>query len=140
MAETQAREELLILAPPHERGPAECRWQTPWGLWYNVLDAAEPETRLDTCGAWMFIAVYARAYWKGWLRDPRIPPMCERAWQGLKSRLWRGLLVGQACGTGQLPGRELYFGRAHTKFMFTPALHALIELRRLREGYRETDL
>jgi hypothetical protein len=108
------------------------RTQGPHGLWHNVLTATEAASRQDSCGAWMYIAVYARAYWKGWLRDERIPPMCERAWLGLKTKLWRGLLLAQCCGTGCMPARKDYLLRAHTKFPGLPAMHAWVELQRMR--------
>jgi rhamnogalacturonyl hydrolase YesR len=114
------------------------RHQGPYGLWHNVVTATEGLSRQDSCGAWMYIAVYARAYWKGWLRDERIPPMCERAWTGLKTKLWRGLLLAQCCGTGCLASRALYLERAHTRFPGAPALHAWIELQRMRKARQRT--
>lgn len=114
------------------------RHQGPYGLWHNVVSAGEGVSRQDSCGAWMYIAVYARAYWKGWLRDERIPPMCERAWLGLKTKLWRGLLLAQCCGTGNLPSRAQYLTRAHTKFMGMPAMQAWIELQRVRRSVTGT--
>lgn len=134
---------LEDLPPGHPARPEFCamlaaglegihRNQGPYGLWHNVVSATETASRQDSCGAWMYIAVYARAYWKGWLRDDRIPPMCERAWLGLKTKLWRGLILAQCCGTGCLPERAQYLTRAHTKFPGLPAMHAWIELQRLR--------
>ena len=108
------------------------RQQGRSGLWRNVLDAGPADSREETSCTWMFINVYARAYWKGWLRDPRIPEMCERAWKGLKTRLWRGLPVGHCEGTPYMFGRQGYLSRPQGKFMGTATLLALLELRRMR--------
>ena len=109
------------------------RFQGPSGLWHNVLDATEETSRQDTAGAWMFINVYARAYWKGWLRDPRIPAMCDRAWQGLKTKVWRGLPIAHCSGTSYMLSRQGYLERPHCKFLGHGMLLAAIEIRRMRE-------
>lgn len=110
------------------------RWQGPNGLWHNVLDTTGADSREESCTSWMFTATYARAYWKGWLRDPRIPPMCEKAWQGLKTRLWRGLPVGHCAGTPYMASRQCYLSWPHSKFMAGGALLAWIEIERLRRA------
>jgi rhamnogalacturonyl hydrolase YesR len=108
------------------------RHQRSDGLWHNVVTAKEGESREDCCGAWMYMAIFGRAWWKGWLRDERIPPMLEKAWQGLKTKTWRGLPISQCCGTGYRTSHDAYFLRAHTKFMGMPLMHALVELWRVR--------
>jgi len=115
-----------------------CRWQGPQGLWHNVLDTTGADSRQDSCTAWMFTSVYARAYGKGWLRDPRIPDLCERAWQGLKTKLWRGLPVAHPDGTPYMASRQSYLSWPHTKFLFGGALLARIELERMRAAGRES--
>jgi rhamnogalacturonyl hydrolase YesR len=109
------------------------RWQGTQGLWHNVLDTAGSDSRQDSCTAWMFTNAYARAYWKGWLRDPRIPEMCEKAWQGLKTKLWRGLPVAHCDGTPYMSSRQSYLSWPHTKFLAGGAMLALIEIWRMRE-------
>ena len=49
--------------------PGFIRWQGPHGLWHNVLDTTGADSREDSSCTWMIINTYARAYWKGWLRD-----------------------------------------------------------------------
>jgi len=110
------------------------RWQGPHGLWHNVLDATEATSRQDSCTAWMFTSVYARAFWKGWLRDPRIPAMGERAWQGLKTKLWRGLPIAHCSGTPYMVSRQAYLGWPHGKFLGTAPLLAILELQRMRQS------
>ncbi len=112
------------------------RWQRPTGLWGNVLDAPPDQSPDETSCTWMFINVYARAWWKGWLRDPRMPAMCERAWRGLKSKLWRGLPVGHCHGTPYMFSRHGYLSRPQGKFMGTGPLMSLLELRRMRRAYQ----
>lgn len=110
------------------------RHQGPYGLWHNVLDSTEETSRQDTSGAWMIVSVYARAYWKGWLRDERIPVMCQRAWDGLKTKVWRGLPVAHCDGTPYMLSRQAYLERPHTKFMGHALLLAAVEMRRMRES------
>lgn len=110
------------------------RFQGPQGLWHNVLNAPEGDSRQDSCTAWMFTNVYARAYWKGWLRDGRIPEMCEKAWQGLKTKLWRGLPVAHCDGTPYMASRQCYLSWPHTKFLAGGALLARIEIERMRQA------
>jgi len=114
------------------------RHQRPDGLWHNVVTATEAASRTDCCGAWMYMAIFGRAWWKGWLRDGRIPPMLEQAWQGLKTKTWRGLPISQCCGTGYNTSHADYFRRAHTKFLGLPLMHALIELWRVRAAQKSS--
>lgn len=107
------------------------RHQGPHGLWHNVMDETEALSRQDSSGTWMVVNVYARAFWKGWLRDERIPAMCEKAWQGLKTKLWRGLPIGHCGGTGPMSRAE-YRLRPHCKFLGTAPFLARIEIERMR--------
>ncbi len=112
------------------------RWQGPYGLWHNVLNADERTSRQDSCTAWMFVNVYARAYRKGWLRDERIPEMCERAWRGLKTKLWRGLPIAHCSGTPYMFSRQAYLSWPHSKFLGTAPLQAILEIQAMRAARR----
>jgi rhamnogalacturonyl hydrolase YesR len=125
-ADHPARGEFLAMLQAGLEGLA--RHQRADGLWGNVVTASEAESRSDCCGAWMYTAVFGRAWWKGWLRDERIPGMLEKAWQGLKGKTWRGLPISQCCGTGYSTPHAAYYQRAHTKFHGLPLMHALVEL------------
>ena len=110
------------------------RWQDPYGLWHNVVDEDLAHSRQDICITWMVINTYARAYWKGWLRDERVPAMLERAWAGLKLKIWRGLPIAHCDGTGYVTSRQTYLARPHMRFLSTAALLAFIEMRRMRSA------
>lgn len=107
------------------------RHQTPQGLWYNVIDAAPGESRLDTSSAWMIVNTYARAYWKGWLRDDRIVDLCRRAWRGLKAKTWRGLPTSHCMGTSPMLDRVGYLSRPHSRFFATGLLLPWVEMQRM---------
>jgi|GEM_PF-4751420 len=107
------------------------RYQTPSGLWYNVIPAAPGECRLDTSSAWMFINTYARAYWKGWLRDERIPEMCHKAWRGIKSRTWRGMPVSHCMGISHMRSPIGYYARYHGRFLPTALILPWVEIQRM---------
>lgn len=115
------------------------RYQTPSGLWRNVLDAREDESRTETAGAWMIVNTYARAYWKGWLRDPRIIDMCERAWKGLKTKIWRGIPISHCSGTTYQLTRQGYLERPHHRFLGYAPMLSLIEILRMREASRRAE-
>lgn len=104
------------------------------GLWLNVLDATPEESRTCSSATSQFIRVYARAYWKGWLRDDRIPPMLERAWQALKTKIWDSCYLGYCVGTSHGLSRQCYLARPHDSFRASRSsiLHAWIELQRMR--------
>jgi len=104
------------------------------GLWHNVLDAREGESRPCSSATSRFIHVYARAYAKGWLRDERIPPMVERAWSGLKTKIWDSRLLAYCVGTSYSLSRQVYLSRPHDTFRVSRSslLLAWIELQRMR--------
>jgi rhamnogalacturonyl hydrolase YesR len=128
-----ARAELSAALAAGLEGLLRC--QGPHGLWHNVLDATDGSSREETSGAWMIVNTYARAWWRGWLRDERIPPMVERAWQGLKTRLWRGLPLAHCTGTSYMFDRQAYLARPQTRFLGHPLLLALIERRRMLQAH-----
>lgn len=108
------------------------RHQRSSGLWTSLITARDGEGRDECSGTWMAVLVFARAYWKGWLRDERIPAMCEKAWQGLKTKLWRGLPVAMCFGTPRFPAPEYYNSSTFGGFMGMPLLLATIEIERMR--------
>jgi rhamnogalacturonyl hydrolase YesR len=108
------------------------RHQCPSGLWKSLITAGDGEGREESSGTWMALVVFARAYWKGWIRDERIPEMCESAWRGLKTRIWRGLPVGMCLGTPRFPSPECYNTSLFGGFMGMPLLLAKIEMERMK--------
>jgi hypothetical protein len=110
------------------------RVQQDSGLWLNVLDATPDESRPDTSATSQFVRIYAGAYAKGWLRDERIPPMVERAWLGLKTRIWEHRFVGWCVGTSHGLSRQGYLARPHDSFRVSRSatLHTWIEIQRMR--------
>jgi rhamnogalacturonyl hydrolase YesR len=98
--------------------------QQPDGLWLNVLDAAPDASRPCASATGRFLEVYGQAYLAGWLRDPRIPPMVERAWLGLKTKIWRHGLVANCVGTAYGLSRQVYLARPH--HTFRPSRSALL--------------
>ena len=107
-------------------------FQDQYGLWHNVIDDKSSNSRQDSCITWMALVVFARAYWRGWLRDERIPEMVERAWRGLKTKTWRGLPVAHCHGTSYMTSRQGYLARPHMRFLAAPLLLAMIERRRMQ--------
>lgn len=107
------------------------RFQDEYGLWHNVVDDPSANSRQDSCITWMALITYARAYWKGWLRDPRVPPMLAKARAGLRSKIWRGLPVAHCHGTSYMTSRQGYLARPHMRFLFAPLLLAEIEFNRM---------
>ncbi|MCC7519836.1 MAG: glycoside hydrolase family 88 protein [Verrucomicrobiae bacterium] len=83
------------------------------GLWLNVLDASPADSRPCGSASCQFIRIYARAWARGWLRDERIPPMVERAWQGMKTKIWDGRFLGWCVGTSHALIRQQYLARPH---------------------------
>lgn len=94
------------------------------GLWLNVLDAATVDSRPCSSASSQFVRIYARAWARGWLRDERIPPMVERAWQGLKTKVWDGRFFAWCVGTAHGISRQTYLARPHDSFR--PARSALL--------------
>lgn len=56
--------------------------QSSTGLWRNVL--TNPLSLNETSGTCKYISVFARAYWKGWIKGDNILPVLEKAWEGVK--------------------------------------------------------
>lgn len=110
------------------------RWQNPQGLWHNVLDAAEGESRPCSSATSRYIHVYARAYSQGWLRDPRIPEMVRKAWAGLKTKIWERALIAYCVGTSHGLSRQVYLSRPHDTFRCSRSslLLAWIEMQRMQ--------
>jgi hypothetical protein len=62
--------------------------------------------------------------------------MLQRAWQGLKTKIWRGMPVGHCGGTSYMQSRQAYVARHHTRFLESALLLARIELERVRRVAR----
>jgi len=110
------------------------RVQDRFGLWHNVLDADPADSRPCSSATSQVLRLYARAYYKGWCRDPRIPPMLEKAWLGLKTKIWENRLLSYCVGTSYSLSRQCYLARPHDSFRAcrSAILHAWIELQRMR--------
>ncbi len=110
------------------------RVQDRHGLWHNVLDASPEDSRTCSSATSQFIRVYAGAYHKGWLKDTRIPPMIEKAWLGLKTKIWDYRYLGYCVGTSYALSRQCYLSRPHDSFRpcRSGILHAWIEIQRMR--------
>jgi hypothetical protein len=109
------------------------RFQGEDGMWRNVIDGGE-DSRPCSSATSYFIEVYARAYWKGWLRDERIPPMIEKAWRGLRTKFWDGRGLGYCVGTSHGLDRQTYLARPHdfSRTSRSSMLLSWIEVQRLR--------
>lgn len=112
--------------------------QNRHGLWHNVLDAAEGESRECSSATSYFLHVFARAYWKGWLMDERIPPLVERAWKGLKTKVWDWVQLAYCVGTSHMLSRQGYLSRPHdgSRCSRSTLLLAWIELQRMRQAMK----
>jgi hypothetical protein len=104
------------------------------GLWLNVLDASPADSRPCSSASSQFVRIYARAYARGWLRDARIPPMVERAWKGLQTKIWEGRFLGWCVGTSHGLNRQVYLARPHDSFRPTRSaiLSAWMEIQKMR--------
>ena len=111
------------------------RFQGDDGLWRNVIDAGENSRPCSSATSY-FIEVYARAYWKGWLRDERIPPMIEKAWKGLRTKFWDNRGIGYCVGTSHGLDRQTYLARPHdfSRTSRSSMLLSWIELQRTRSA------
>lgn len=112
------------------------RHQNARGLWHNVVNANDQESRECASATSRFIHVYAMAYARGWLRDERIPIMLERAWLGLKTKIWDWALIAYCVGTAYGLTRQVYLARPHDTFRCSRSslLLAWIEMQRMREA------
>jgi hypothetical protein len=112
------------------------RVQDRFGLWHNVLDASPEDSRPCSSATSQIIRVYARAYHKGWLQDPRIPPMIEKAWLGFKTKIWDYRVLSWCVGTSYSLSRQCYLSRPHDSFRpcRSAILHAWIEIQRMRSA------
>jgi len=110
------------------------RRQNARGLWHNVLNADDQESRECASATSRFIHVYARAWARGWLRDERIPAMLERAWLGLKTKVWDWALIACCVGTSHSLLRQVYLSRPHDTFRCSRSslLLAWMEMQRMR--------
>ncbi len=86
------------------------RVQQPDGMWLNVLDGGE-NSRPCSSATSRLAELYGRAYWKGWLRDERIPDMIERAWSALRTKVWEYRGIGNCVGTSHGLDRQTYLAR-----------------------------
>jgi rhamnogalacturonyl hydrolase YesR len=114
------------------------QFQNADGMWHNVLDGIDT-SRPCTSATGRIAHVYARAYSRGWLRDGRIPPMVEAAWQGLRGRIWQDGLVGVCVGTSYSLLRQVYLARPHHTFRPSRSelLLTWIEIQRMRTATRD---
>jgi rhamnogalacturonyl hydrolase YesR len=110
------------------------RFQDEHGMWQNVLDAEPEESRQCASATSRIVHVYARAYWKGWLRDERIPAMLERGWNGLKTKIWKDELFAVCVGTSHALCRQVYLSRPHDTFRVSRSelLLTWMEMQRIR--------
>ena len=86
------------------------RVQCADGMWLNVLDGGENSRPCSSVTS-RLVEIYGRAYWKGWLRDERIPPMIERAWRALRTKVWEYRGIGNCVGTSHGLERQTYLAR-----------------------------
>jgi rhamnogalacturonyl hydrolase YesR len=109
--------------------------QDEHGLWHNVLDAHPGESRPCASATSRILHVFAHAYAQGWLRDERIPAMIERAWKGLKTKLWQTEMFAVCVGTSYALCRQVYLSRPHDSMRTSRSEMLLnwIELQRMRE-------
>ena len=76
----------------------------------NVLDGGENSRPCSSVTS-RLVEIYGRAYWKGRLRDERIPPMIERAWRALRTKVWEYRGIGNCVGTSHGLERQTYLAR-----------------------------
>ena len=60
-------------------------YQSPSGLWYNVLEY--PESKEEVSGSAIFTMAIAKGLSKGWLDKETYMPVAEKAWKGIQSRI-----------------------------------------------------
>lgn len=109
------------------------KYQTPDGLWYNVLEY--PESRPEVSGSAIFTMAIARGISRGWLDSKKYLPVIERAWKGLESRIdpdgsVRDICYGTMCSedVNYYINRPFYTNDTHGLFA---VLFACIELKDL---------
>ncbi|MCC7517875.1 MAG: glycoside hydrolase family 88 protein [Verrucomicrobiae bacterium] len=126
------RRDLCGLLGDHLEGLL--RVQGADGLWLNVLDASPSDSRPCSSASSQFVRIYARAYARGWLRDERIPPMVERAWKGLKTKIWDGRFLAWCVGTSHGLNRQVYLSRPHDSMRCcrSAILSAWMEIQKMR--------
>lgn len=112
------------------------RVQCEDGMWLNVLDGGE-NSRACSSVTSRLVEIYGRAYWKGWVRDERIPGMIERAWRGLRTRVWEWRGMGNCVGTSHGLERQTYLARPGdfsrvSRSSFLLAWMAVERVRRMR--------
>ena len=96
--------------------------QTDEGVWRNILD--DPRSRTALRATSMFVYCFAEAKRRGWVDDPRLDDMLERAWRGVRGRVWRDRLCTVCCGTGAGFSYHHYMSRPHLFYGASSALRA----------------
>ena len=105
--EHPARDTLLRLLRRHIDGVA--RWQSPTGLWHQLLDRAD--SYLETSASAMFSYAIARAVERGWV-PRRYLDIARRGWAGVETRVRAdGRIEGVCAGTGVSNDLRDYYAR-----------------------------
>ncbi|MBI4025426.1 MAG: glycoside hydrolase family 88 protein [Verrucomicrobia bacterium] len=103
------------------------------GMWRNLIDV--PSARLETSGTTIFAMVFARGINEGWLDRAEFEPAVRRAWEGVKTRYWRGRLAGWCRGTAGAVDDAYYLARPQGGSSGASIAHlllALLEIQRLQ--------
>jgi rhamnogalacturonyl hydrolase YesR len=105
--------------------------QCETGLWRNVL--TNPLSMPETSGTCKFIAVFARAVQKGWLKREEVLPVLDQAWFGVKCMLYQNRLLNWCQGTALTMSELHYLRRPHISYRPYSALWAGLELMRAKK-------
>ncbi len=101
------RDRLLALLRRHVDGIV--RYQSPGGLWHQVLD--RDDSYLETSASAMFTYTIARAVDHGWL-EPRYAAYARRGWAGVRTRIRAdGQVEGVCTGTNVSDKLQDYYER-----------------------------
>lgn len=102
------------------------------GMWRNLID--DTRARLESAGTTLFTMIFARGINNGWLDRAEFEPVVRRAWDGIKTRYWRGKLAGWCRGTAGALDDAYYLMRPQggSSAATTPQLLlTLLEIQRL---------
>ncbi len=96
------------------------------GMWRNVINI--PQARLESTGTMIFTLVCARGINQGWLDRKEFEPAVRRAWDGIKTRYWRGRVAGSCRGTAGAVDDAYYLARPQGGSSGSTTAHLLMTL------------
>ena len=109
------------------------KYQTPGGLWHNVID--REDTPEETSCSVLITLIFAYGVNHGWFPKDRYAEMIRKSSHALRRKFWRGCGSGNCRGTMPSPETSYYLRRPIHMYRMPLIAPALIESEKLiQEG------